>query len=111
MDELPASDRATWRILGELAAERVRQDFQHGKQSELPVVREDVSYGLSERAERAAYERYRADGRLSHMTIIMEELAEAIHAPTEADLRMELVQCAACFVKAIEALDYQRSIK
>ena len=94
-------------ILMEIAKHRVEQDEKHGAQLGVPVVREDISYGISERAQRAACERASREGKMSHMAIILEELAEVVHAKDAAAMREELVQTAACLVKAIEAVDYQ----
>lgn len=97
------------KILGEIAAHRAHQDAKHGPQRDLPVTREDINYlAFSEAYLRERYERRKARGLLSHADIILEELAEAFEAPDQKSMRAELVQVAACIVKAIEALDWQR---
>ena len=90
-------------------AERRRQDAMHGAGREYPVVREDEPYGISLRSQRAAYERADKSGKLSHILIILEELAEVIHAPTPAQMDAELVQLTASCLKALEVHRYQQA--
>lgn len=99
------------RILDEIAMEREDQDRQHGAQVDLPVVRDGMYYGENEQLCRSRYERRKSDGTLSHADIITEEIAEAFYAHTTEQMREELVQAAACCVKALEALDYQAAQK
>lgn len=99
------------RIFHEVDAERVRQDEKHGHELDVPVVREDLSYGVSLRAARTFYDRMLRLGKGSHVAIIMEELAEVIHALTPEEMDKELVQLIATCVKALEAHRHQTRAK
>lgn len=98
-------------IYNEVSAERHRQGEKHGDGLGWPVVREDVVYGLSERAAKALCDRTFADGRPSHAVVILEELAEVINAETPEAMDKELVQLIATCVKALEAHRYQTRAK
>jgi len=91
--------------------ERTRQDLLHGLGREYPIVSEEEPYGISLRAQRAAYERAEKAGKLSHVAIILEELAEVIHAATPEEMDTELVQLAASCLKALEVHRYQQAHK
>jgi hypothetical protein len=98
---------ATLEVLTEVAQERARQDATYGAQRHLPLVWPGRHYLPSEQTLRSRYEWAVADGTVAHGEIILEELGEALHAQTREQQRAELVQTAACVVKAIEALDWQ----
>ena len=97
------------RIMRRIDMERDSQDGQHGAQQDIPVVRDGERYLDPENVMRARYEGRKRAGTLSHADIILEELAEAFDAPTPELMREELIQSAACIVKAIEAIDWQRN--
>jgi hypothetical protein len=103
------ADPARVPIYRAIDIERDRQDAQHGAQQDLPVLREGERLLDPENVMRARYERRKRAGTLSHGDIILEELAEAFDAPDYSSMREELVQAAACIVKAIEALDWQQT--
>jgi len=98
-------------ILMEIDNHREEQDRKHGAQQDLPVVRPGERLLDPENVMKARYERRKRAGTLSHGDIILEELAEAFDAPDYASMREELIQSAACIVKAIEALDWQQKRK
>lgn len=98
-------------LLNEIDDHRDEQDAKHGAQQDLPIVRPGERLLDPESVLRARYERRKRAGTLSHGDIILEELAEAFDAPTPELMREELVQAAACVVKAIEALDWQQKRK
>lgn len=109
-DQRDDSPRAA--IYAAIDAERERQDAQHGPQRELPVFDRLFPVFGTERTQRAHYNYAKADHRLTHSHIISEESAEAWQAFAEGDLdacRREMVEAAACWIKAIEALDSQRN--
>lgn len=121
MDE-PIQLRERWRTTDAAAigraeallsvlAERRRQDALHGSGREHPIVREDEPYGISLRAQRAFYERADKSNKMSHMAIILEELAEVIHAVTPEEMDAELVQLTASCLKALEVHRYQMAVK
>lgn len=102
---------ARYAIFEAIHLERWRQDNQHGAQQDLPVVRACERYLDPENVMRARYERRKRAGNLSHADIILEEMAEAFDATTVELMREELIQSAACIVKAIEAIDWQAKRK
>lgn len=95
-------------ILDDIDSERERQDIQHGAQLDLPVTLSNHAYIEHEHVLKQRYEEKKARGELAHADIILEELSEALDAEDPVQLRLELVQAAACIVKAIEALEHQR---
>lgn len=99
------------KVLMSVLAERRRQDSLHGSGREHPVVREDEPYGISLRGQRAFYERAEKNNKLSHVAIILEELAEVIHAVTPEEMDTELVQLTASCLKALEVHRYQMAVK
>lgn len=109
LDEPVDSRRA--KILIDIDTHRDEQDRKHGAQQDLPVTRPGERLLDPEAVLKARYERRKRAGTLSHGDIILEELAEAFDAPDYASMREELVQAAACIVKAIEALDWQQKRK
>ena len=115
------------KILGEIAAERVRQDAKWGEQNHPDVDRVLTGRPTGCRVERMAMEynipsansaREACDhaariGQCTWAHILVEEIAEAVEAATLAQLgqgplaalRKELVQVAAVAVSWIEAID------
>jgi hypothetical protein len=110
-------------VLLEVGAERERQDAKWGEQNHPDgtgafSVREGGrvlpdEYVGAVRADRAreaksACDRAAAEGRLTYLHILREEVAEAAAEHDPALLRAELVQVAAVAVKWIEAIDRRR---
>ena len=115
------------KILGEITAERVRQDAKWGEQNHPDVDRVLTGRPTGCRVERMAMEynipsansaREACDvaariGQCTWAHILVEEIAEAVEAATLAQLgqgplaalRKELVQVAAVAVSWIEAID------
>ncbi len=127
-----AAPAASVRVLGEVLAERARQDAKWGEQNHPDVdpvltgrdggcdvarMCEEVGIATPTRA-RANLDGEARLGRATWSLIAVEELAEAVEAATKATqgrapvdaLRTELVQSAAVFVAWIEALD-RRALK
>lgn len=95
-------------VLLEVAAERARQDATWGQQDHIGVDA-FVEYGVPSAASaRAACATASAGGTVSWAHILVEEVAEALEAPSTADLRQELVQIAAVAVAWIESIDRTR---
>lgn len=100
----------THRVLGEVAAERVRQFEKFGAQptpmadpADSPACYETIAEYAKE-----AFESAISDGTISHAKILAEEVAEfyeAAHMEQLQNARAELVQVAAVAVKAIEQID------
>lgn len=111
---LVKSAEATFGVLAEVAAERVRQDAKWGQQDH-PCVDEPhigkpgwigIRYGIIGEAEaKRQCETAFAAGCGTYADIAIEEVAEAVCAEDDAKRRAELVQCAAVFVAWIEAID------
>lgn len=95
------------RVTFDVWRERLRQDRLHGAQRELPLTREGERYLDPEGVMRSRYEARKRDGRLAAADYILEELAEAFDAATPEEQYKELVEAAACCVKAAEALLWQ----
>lgn len=109
MSNVPAqANTARHNVLCEINVHRYEQDAKHGAQQDLPIVRPGERYLDPENVMRARYERRKRAGNLAHADTILEELAEAFDAPDYESMREELIQSAACIVKAIEALDWQQ---
>ena len=98
-------------IYEEIDAERTRQDTKHGKEMDLPIVL-DEDLRLVEHHEyvRRVYEMRERKGLLSHALIMVEEVAELVHARTMSERETEAIQVAACAVKLIEAIRWQRRV-
>jgi hypothetical protein len=109
-------------VLGEVLAERIRQDEKWGEQnwpSFIPrtfadMERENIArsgyYGiLTEIAAKHNTQRRFAMQTGTYADIFVEEVAEAIGALDEAHLREELVQVAAVAVAWIEAIDRRKA--
>ncbi|SEB48620.1 hypothetical protein SAMN04489727_2157 [Amycolatopsis tolypomycina] len=108
----PVAAHPTFTVLAEVAAERTRQDTQWGEQNHPDGTGPDVALtGLSRRAADAAHtarfatELARAEGRLTWLHILREEVYEGLADDDPAALRAELVQIAATAVCWIEAID------
>jgi len=115
------------KILGEIAAERVRQDAKWGEQNHPDVVRAHGALPVARSVVRVCEEhgiphpqlaKFECDcaaqiGQCTWAHILVEEIAEAVEAATLAQLgqgpltalRKELVQVAAVAVSWIEAID------
>ncbi|MEV6875802.1 hypothetical protein [Amycolatopsis sp. NPDC051128] len=99
-------------ILDRIAAERARQDALWGEQNHPDGTGPDVEVaGLSRRASDAAHaarfttEIARAEGRLTWLHILREEVYEGFAEAVVTDLFEELIQVAAtaaCWAEAIE---------
>lgn len=112
-----AGTEATARVLGEIAAERVRQDAKWGDDfARIPSLphafipgNADIAcavVGLPTESEaKARCERFHRAKDPCFALIAVEELAEAVAAPDDATRRGELVQTAAVIAKWIEAID------
>ena len=94
-------------ILDDIDTERERQDVLHGAQLDMPVTLPNHAYMEHEHVLKQRYDDKKAKGQLAHADIILEELSESLDAEDPAQLRAELIQTAACIVKAIEALEWQ----
>ena len=100
----------TTQVLAEVAAEREAQRRKWGTQR-MPWVHVRMNPAAAVRAEIAARQRVEAHARVGNSDwrmVLAEELAEVDTAHVAGDtvmVRMELVQCAAVIVAAIESLD------
>lgn len=104
-------------VLAEVGEERIRQLHKHGEQVNLPdgtgpQTRWAPRVRLVDRTARflAGFFRDRcqqraAEGRVSFLDILLEEVAEAAAEDDPARLRAELLQVAAVAVQWIEAID------
>lgn len=95
-------------VLDEIAGERRRQDERWGEQNHRCIdreiwPRENCIQGelVAKMLVRLAVEEH----RLTWRHILDEEIAEAYSTGTTAELRAELVQCAAVIVAWIECID------
>jgi NTP pyrophosphatase (non-canonical NTP hydrolase) len=92
-------------IFQEIKQERVRQD-EKWKEQNHPIVNEEVIRGfISEQSAKDWCDIATQEKCLTWGHIIIEEIAEALHAPNKESMREELVQCAAVIVAMIESLD------
>ena len=108
-------------ITRDILLERCRQIQKFGAQAATPLVpEEDPITGYrwytqrpikSEEACKRACDMAFEAGRGSWAHIMAEELAESIDAKSPAEMRIELIQLAACCFGAIEALDFQRNVR
>ncbi len=102
--------RRTSGVLGEVAAERGRQDARWGEQNHVngtgpdrPLFgrrAEDVA-----RAVKAEVDKRAREGTLSYAGVLLEEVAEAFAEADPARLRAELIQVAAVAVAFAEKID------
>ncbi|HEY3479057.1 MAG TPA: hypothetical protein VGL02_09175 [Streptomyces sp.] len=108
----PTTPLSTATVLGEVADRRRQQDTTFGEQNHPDGTGPDVELtGLLRRAADAAHtarfttELARAEGRLTWLHILREEVYEALAEAAPADLRDELLDVAATAVVWIEAID------
>lgn len=94
----------TLSVLGEVAAERARQDAKWGDQRTHADGTNLANAGWREHS-RELCERAAAEGRLTWAHILQEEFTEAMAEVDPARLRAELVQVAAVAAVWIEAID------
>lgn len=99
-------------VLDDIMVERLRQDEKFGQQdhpdfrSNLPLVYRNAYYGMPPEVEaKFLTERRFQNGDGSFADILIEEVAEAIAAPDEKNLREELIQVAAVAAQWVEAID------
>lgn len=110
------------KIIEEIIVERARQEAKWGQQNH-PIVDRNLSstwaahpeitaqnlalhYGVpTEENGKSRCENSFKDGSGTYMHIIVEELAEAVGAKTRQEMRVELIQTAACVIAAIESMD------
>ena len=98
-DELMAT------ALDDVSAERLRQHEAHGEQ-DLPITHASAAAIMpTEESARRACEWAEKRGHLSYAHLLIEEVTEAMAAPTPEAQRAELVQVAALAVQAIECID------
>ena len=106
-------------ILGEVAAERARQDAKWGEQNHpdgtgprayplapLPEANLDLraAYELADAAKKATDTAFK-HGKVTYRDILLEEVFEALAESNPARLRVELVQVAAVAVAWVEKID------
>jgi len=103
------STLATMRILDETFGEMSRQDAKWGNQRTNPV---DVDPWVNNRVPpedrvKAYVDRLAQESATgpSWSAILLEEVTEAFNTTNRADLRMELIQCAAVITQWIKYLD------
>lgn len=95
-------------VIGEVVAERLRQDAKWGEQNHPDGTGRDHATHKEIRAKRDC-ERAFAAGRGTWRHIFIEEAAEVEGAKDEALLRAELIQVAAVAVAWVEAIDRRAS--
>ena len=95
-------------ILGEVAAERRRQEAKFPNQ-QLPDGTGAEGLRMYADLARATCEQAASDGTLTWWDVLHEEWAEAGAEGDEAQLRAELIQVAAVAVRWIEAIDRRSS--
>jgi hypothetical protein len=107
-----AFQHSTSVVLAQVAGRRRQQDATFGEQNHPDGTGPDVHLtGLLRRAADAAHtarfttEMARAEGRLTWLHILREEVYEALAEADPADLRNELLDVAATAVVWIEAID------
>jgi hypothetical protein len=113
-----AYGNGTHNVLQEVCMERIKQEQKWGEQNwpdfplslaGAPTLRASW-YGVpTEFDAKSALEERFEKGNGTYADIFVEEIAEAIGASSEEELRKELIQCAAVAVAWIEAID-RRSI-
>lgn len=96
--------RRTAAILDEVLAERVRQDARWGVQSH-PDGTGGPHRVVAANEARQQYELAAADGALTYLHIMEEEVREAFAETDAPTLRAELIQVAAVAVQWVEKLD------
>lgn len=94
----------TYRVLGEVLAERARQDERWGEQNH-PDGTGQYPETISADVARMVCQSAAEGGYLDWLHILREEVAEAFAESDPAQLRAELVQVAAVAVAWIESID------
>ncbi|MEV6880196.1 hypothetical protein [Amycolatopsis sp. NPDC051128] len=114
----PIVSQHTTAILTRIAAERARQDALWGEQNHPDGTGPDVEVaGLSRRASDAAHtarfttEIARAEGRLTWLHILREEVYEGFAEAVVTDLFEELIQVAATAACWAEAIDRRTTVE
>jgi hypothetical protein len=103
----PPESRA--RIYSEIEAERARQDSKHGAQLHVPIViGADRKLIDHDQYIKRIYGLRDQKGTVSHALITLEEVAEMVHAQTLEECEQEAIEVAACAVKLVEAIRWQR---
>lgn len=97
-------DDLTRHVLGEVYAERDRQDARWGQQDHPDGTAGEAARGLSDKL-REMCDAAEANGILTWTEILTEEVAESFAEARPATLRAELVQVAAVAVAWIEKID------
>jgi hypothetical protein len=98
-------------VLGEIRAERARQDAKWGEQNHPDGTGPDVEWAIRGPASRIATMARRLcqqaarEGTSTWLDIAREEISEAFELDDPAKLRAELIQCAAVFTQWAEAID------
>ena len=96
------------KIFAEIEQERLRQDEKWGEQNH-PMVEDDFDFERA--AETLRRIRLKNDsGKKTWLSILQEELAEAVLAPSLQKQRKEMVQVAAVAVQIIEYLDRREKV-
>ncbi|WP_026931205.1 hypothetical protein [Glycomyces tenuis] len=89
-------------VLGDIAAEQVRQDAKFGEQNHIDGTGD---YDEAADAARRACQRAAKHGYLTWRHVLAEEVAEAFAETDPAKLRAELIQVAAVAATWVEAID------
>lgn len=108
-------------IFKQMIVERRNQLEKHGLQNHIPSLPKDGVVDVLKNGDntlqimpeemcKAACDQSFAEGNPSWAAIAIEELAEAIDAPTEAARREELVQLATVCAAWIEMIDKQNEV-
>lgn len=96
-------------IYAEIDAERERQDTKYGAEKDLPIMLgEDLRLVEHHEYVKRVYEIRDRKGLRSHSLALIEEVSELVHAVTMTEREAEAIQVAACAVKLIEAIRWQR---
>lgn len=103
----PPETRA--RIYAEIEAERDRQDRKHGFQLDTAIVLEaDRKLIDHDSFIKRLFGMRQDKGTITHALITLEEVAEMVHATTLEECEQEAMEVAACAVKLVEAIRWQR---
>ncbi len=104
-----APPEARARIYSEIESERARQDSKHGFQLDTPIVI-DADRKLIDHDQyiKRLFGMRQGKGTITHALITLEEVAEMVHATTLEECEQEAIEVAACAVKLVEAIRWQR---
>lgn len=91
-------------IFDAIDKERDRQDRLHPGTSQIPDGTGIEKWGWLEKAAREQSGMEETLGKVTHATVLLEEVAEALAAENGTDLETELTQVAAVAVQWIEKL-------